>query len=75
MVMDPEETEARNNCAGEGQQQFNPVTYLQLEDFWGSVVVSCCYKKLVSEAEDSSRSRGRGTSVVGSRYQATAVKM
>jgi hypothetical protein len=37
------------------------------------VVSRCCWK-LVAEVEDSSGTIGRGTSAVGSRYQATAEK-
>jgi hypothetical protein len=35
-------------------------------------VVSCCCEKLVAEAGDIREPRERGTSAVGSRYQATA---
>jgi hypothetical protein len=38
--------------AGEGQQQFSNLAVSELEDCWGSVVVSCCLQKLVPEAGD-----------------------
>jgi hypothetical protein len=43
----------------------------QLDNHWGLVVSCCCYK-LVAEAWDSSGTRRKGTSAVGSSYQATA---
>jgi hypothetical protein len=44
----------------------------ELGNCCGSVVVSCCYKKLVTGAGSVREPRGRGKSAVGSRYQATA---
>jgi hypothetical protein len=59
--MDLEETGTRNDCAVEGQQQFNlPTdrpTYLWLSQFKVAVVSS---EKLVTEAEESSGTQRKG---------------
>jgi hypothetical protein len=41
----------------------------ELEDCWGSVLVSCCCEKLVTEPGTIREPRERGASAVGSRYQ------
>jgi hypothetical protein len=41
----------------------------ELDNRWGSVIVSCCFEKLVTEAGSSS-----GTFAIVSRYQATAAE-
>jgi hypothetical protein len=60
-----EDSEDNNNCAGEGQQQFNRPT-----DLW-----LCQLKVVVVKSEKRGtvwEPRGRGVSAVGSHYQATA---
>jgi hypothetical protein len=64
--MDLEETEARNDCAGEGQHQFNRPTEL-----WLRVAVTR-NEKLIAEAGDSSGTQKKGNVRCLSRYQATA---
>jgi hypothetical protein len=47
------------------------VSECELEDRWGSVIVSCCCEKVVAEAVTVREPIGRGKSEVGSRYQKT----
>jgi hypothetical protein len=49
--------------------------FRELDNGWGSVVMSCCCYKPVAEAGDSSGTQRKGTSSIGSPYQAMAVKM
>jgi hypothetical protein len=50
--MDLDETEARNDCAGEGQQQFNRQTdRLQWLRVWG-----CCESRPLAEAWETEES-------------------
>jgi hypothetical protein len=56
--MDLEETEERNDCAGEGQQQFNRPIELVSQS-----------RVSVAEAGTVREPRGKGTSAFGSRYQ------
>jgi hypothetical protein len=60
--------EIKIDCAGEGQQKF---TGLDWELSQLRVPMSRS-EKLVAEAGENSGIRGRRTSAVGSRYQATA---
>jgi hypothetical protein len=55
--MDFVETEARNDYAGEGQQQFNPPADRQLSQLRVAAVGS---GKLVAEARDSSGTYRKG---------------
>jgi hypothetical protein len=48
------------------------VLQCELDNHWGSFVVSCCCEKLVAEAVRVQEPRGRGTPAIGSCYQAAA---
>jgi hypothetical protein len=65
--MDLEGTETRKSSSN--------LTHRPKNCLW-SVIVSCCYlQKLIAEAGDSSVTQRKWNVAVGSRYQATAVKM
>jgi hypothetical protein len=71
MIMDLEETEGRNDCAGEGQEELNRPTDEGTLETAVRVVGSWC------EMAASLRRRkfgSRGTSTVGRRYQKRLVK-
>jgi hypothetical protein len=44
--------------------------FTESDNSWSSVTVSCCCEKLVTETRNRSGSKRKGTSAVGSRYQA-----
>jgi hypothetical protein len=58
MVMDLEETEAQNDCAGEDQQQFNQPTKLR--------------DRIVRQQPAGNGVSMKEENITGSRYQATA---
>jgi hypothetical protein len=73
LVIDLEEIEARKDCAGEGQQQYNRPTYRATDELVDSIRQGEARHRTFKRLK-LGKHGGRRISIVENRYQATSIE-